>query len=86
MINYSWSKQYYKDLTEVQHQINDDWFKTNLNLLTDIGILYVPNLQKFFNKNGEEVQRITEEIETLHSANRDNSSRMQNPYGFTGFL
>ena len=34
---------------------NDDWFKTSLNLLKDTGILGVPNLQKFFNKNGKEI-------------------------------
>jgi len=54
--NKSWSKQYYEGLTEMQHQVNDDWFKTSLTLLKDTGILGVPNLRKFFNKNGEEVQ------------------------------
>jgi len=53
--NKSWSKQYYEGLTVAQHQANDDRFKTSLNLLKDTGILGVPNLQKFFNKNGKEI-------------------------------
>ena len=52
--NKSWSKQYYEGLTETQHRANDDWFKTSLNLLKNTGILGVPNLQKFINKNGKE--------------------------------
>ena len=52
----SWSRQYYDHLTEAQHEVNDDWFKDNLRLLKDTGILGVPNLQKFFNKKGEEVK------------------------------
>jgi len=59
--NKSWSKQYYKGLTEAQHQANDDWFKTSLNLLKDTGILVVPTLQKFFNKNGDELYEMTKE-------------------------
>ena len=51
----SWSKKYYEGLTETQHQANDDWFKTSLNLLKNTGIIGVPNLQKIFNKNGKEV-------------------------------
>ena len=51
----SWSKKYYKGLTEAQHKANDDWFKDMLRLLKDKGILAVPNLQKSFNKKGEEI-------------------------------
>jgi len=54
MANESWSKKYYNDLTEEQHKANDDWFKDTLRLLKDTGILAVPNLQKCFNKKGEE--------------------------------
>ena len=52
----NWSKKYYKGLTNTQHKINDDWFKNMLNYLKDTGILYVPNLNKSFNKQGEEVK------------------------------
>ena len=51
----SWSKKYYNGLTEAQHKINDNWFKNMLNFLNNTGILFVPNLQKSFNKKGVEV-------------------------------
>ena len=51
----SWSKKYYTGLTNTQHNINDDWFKNVLRVLKDSGILHVPNLNKSFNKKGEEV-------------------------------
>ena len=51
----SWSRKYYTRLTNTQHDINDDWFKNMLKYLKDKGILYVPNIQKSFNKKGEEV-------------------------------
>tara|TARA_R100000951_G_scaffold113971_1_gene117176 strand:+ start:157 stop:318 length:162 start_codon:yes stop_codon:yes gene_type:complete len=50
----SWSKKYYTDLTDAQHDVNDAWFKNMLSMLNDTGILYVPNLNKSFNKQGEE--------------------------------
>tara|TARA_R110002167_G_scaffold228112_1_gene433215 strand:+ start:60 stop:224 length:165 start_codon:yes stop_codon:yes gene_type:complete len=50
----SWSKKYYADLSEFEHDANDGWFKNMLSMLTDKGILYVPNLDKRFNKQGEE--------------------------------
>ena len=45
----SWSKKYYKGLTNTQHKINDDWFKDMLTFLKENGILHVPNLEKSFN-------------------------------------
>lgn len=51
----SWSRKHYISLTKAQHQLNDDWFKEMLSLLTNTGILVVPNLQKYFNKKGEEI-------------------------------
>lgn len=50
----SWSKKYYKGLTEEQHKANDAWFKSQLGMLKDTGVVVVPNLQKVFNKQGEE--------------------------------
>ena len=51
----SWSKKYYKGLTEVQHKANDVWFKNMLKVLKNTGVLAVPNLQKTFNKQGKEI-------------------------------
>jgi hypothetical protein len=52
----SWSKKYYADLSDFEHEANDEWFKNMLSMLKDGGILYVPNLAKSFNKQGEEVE------------------------------
>ena len=49
------SEKYYFHLDEFQHQVNDIWFNNMLNMLTDSGQLYVPILNKTFNKLGEEV-------------------------------
>tara|TARA_Y100000310_G_C19996288_1_gene496392 strand:- start:213 stop:401 length:189 start_codon:yes stop_codon:yes gene_type:complete len=51
-----WSKKYYEGLTEDQHKANDEWFRKALELLSDTGILGVPNIGKRFNKQGEEVK------------------------------
>jgi|TARA_Y100000294_G_scaffold16600_1_gene14672 hypothetical protein len=51
----SWSKKYYEGLNEAQHKVNDVWFKNMLKFLKDKGVLFVPNLQKTFNKKGEEI-------------------------------
>ena len=50
----SWSRKYYTWLEDWQHKANDTWFKKALELLTEKGVLFVPNLQKGFNKKGEE--------------------------------
>ena len=51
----SWSKKYYEGLTEAQHKANDDWFESKRKLLNYTGVLIVPNLQKSFNRKGEEI-------------------------------
>ena len=43
------------DLTPEQHEINNEWFKSMLSMLKDDGVLYVPVLDKEFNKKGEEI-------------------------------
>ena len=43
------------DLTPEQHEINNEWFKSMLSMLNPDGQLYVPCLNKSFNKSGEEV-------------------------------
>ena len=50
-----WSQSYFTNLTSDQHNVNNEWFKSMLNMLTDSGELYVPILNKTFNKLGEEI-------------------------------
>ena len=50
-----WSQSYFTNLTPAQHNANNRWFKSIRDKLTDSGILYVPILDKEFNKLGEEV-------------------------------
>ena len=50
-----WSESYFNDLTLYEHNVNNNWFKSMLTMLKDDGILYVPILDKEFNKLGEEV-------------------------------
>lgn len=49
----SWSRKYYGGLTDWEHDANDLWFKQSLELLTDTGVLIVPNLNIAFNKKGD---------------------------------
>jgi len=67
MATYSqWSQSYFvndtsrddivvADLTPEQHETNNKWFKSMLSMLKDDGELYVPCLNKSFNKLGEEI-------------------------------
>ena len=50
-----WSQSYFTDLTLDQHDVNNQWFQCMRDRLTDSGILYVPILDKEFNKLGEEL-------------------------------
>ena len=43
------------NLTPEQHQINNEWFNNMLSMLKDDGVLYVPILNKSFNRLGEEI-------------------------------
>ena len=43
------------NLTPDQHNMNNRWFQSMLDKLTDSGQLYVPCLDKSFNKLGEEI-------------------------------
>ena len=49
-----WSQSYFDNLTPNQHNVNNQWFQSMRDRLTDSGILYVPILDKTFNKLGEE--------------------------------
>ena len=43
------------NLTPEQHETNNEWFHNMLSMLTPDGQLYVPCLNKSFNKSGEEI-------------------------------
>ena len=52
-----WSQKYYKDLQSgVFHDINNKWFNLMIYHLKDDGVLNVPDLDKSFNKQGEEIK------------------------------
>ena len=54
-----WSQQYFHGLTPFQHTVNNTWFETMFEIaLKEDGILYVPVLDKYFNKEGDEMYRV----------------------------
>ena len=67
MATYSqWSQSYFvndtsrndivvANLTPEQHETNNEWFHNMLTMLKSDGVLYVPCLDKSFNKQGEEI-------------------------------
>ena len=50
------SHTYYNTLTPMQHAANNAWFAQMLSYLKEDGVLYVPVLDKRFNKQGEEIK------------------------------
>ena len=58
-----WSQSYFTDLTPDQHNANNRWFQSIRDKLTDSGVLYVPILDKEFNKSGEEVNTNSDKSE-----------------------
>jgi len=52
----NWSQTYFTNLTLDQHIANNNWLMNTLTMLKDDGILYVPVLDKNFNRLGEEVE------------------------------
>ena len=50
-----WSESYFTNLTPDKQDANNNWFQSMRDRLTDSGILYVPILDKEFNKLGEEL-------------------------------
>ena len=63
MANYQqWSQTYYTNLTPDQHNMNNRWFQSIRDKLTDSGQLYVPNLNKTFNRLGEELWHLAKTI------------------------
>ncbi len=53
----SWSQSYMKEyrLTFEEHHLNNEWFNNMLSMLKPNGKLYVPLIDKTFNKLGEEI-------------------------------
>ena len=43
------------NLTPEHHEINNEWFKSMLSMLKPDGQLYVPCLNKSFNRLGDEI-------------------------------
>ena len=50
----NWSQTYFTNLTLDEHTANNNWFRSMLYMLKEDGLLYVPILNKSFNKLGEE--------------------------------
>ncbi len=51
----NWSQTYFTNLTLEQHIVNNNWLMNTLTMLKDDGVLYVPTLNKSFNRLGEEI-------------------------------
>ena len=51
-----WSQTYFTNLTLDQHISNNNWFRSMLTMLKDDGILYVPILDKNFDRLGRLVK------------------------------
>ena len=51
----NWSQTYFTNLTLDEHIANNNWLMNTLTMLKDDGVLYVPTLNKSFNKLGEEL-------------------------------
>ena len=54
-INMAFSQTYYPNLDPYEQQYNDIWFMKMLSMLKDDGVLFIPDLNKSFNKLGQEV-------------------------------
>ena len=57
----NWSQTYFTNLTLDQHIANNNWLMNTLTMLKDDGVLYVPVLDKNFNRLGEEVNNNKED-------------------------
>ena len=51
-----WSQKYYGDIPDWFHDINNKWFNLMIYHLKEDGVLYVPDLDKSFIKQAEEIQ------------------------------
>ena len=57
----NWSQTYFTNLTLDQHIANNNWLMNTLTMLKDDGVLYVPVLDKYFNRLGEQVNNNKED-------------------------
>ena len=53
----TWSEKYF-NCTPNEHRANDAWFHEMRRHLTDDGVLYVPCINRSFNKQGEEISNV----------------------------
>ena len=51
----AFSQTYYPNLDPYEQQYNDIWVMKMLSMLKDDGVLFIPDLNKSFNKLGKEV-------------------------------
>ena len=51
----TWSHTSFTNLTLEQHIVNNNWLLNTLSMLKEDGELYVPCLNKSFNRLGEEI-------------------------------
>ena len=82
----NWSQTYFTNLTLDQHIANNNWLMNTLTMLKDDGILYVPVLDKNFNRLGEEVNNNKEDNQNgnlskmgskLHKQSNNNQTNIQ---------
>ena len=52
----NWRQTYFTNLSITEHAINNRWFMNTLSYLKEDGVLYVPVLDKEFNKKGKEIK------------------------------
>ena len=81
-----WSQSYFPDLTLDQHDVNNQWFQCMRDRLTDSGILYVPILDKEFNKLGEELWYLLTSIVTLEEERMASNLSVLNVNQFVQFI
>ena len=56
------SEKYFKGLTPHQHYVNNVWFIETLDKLKDTGKLYIPVINKTFNKYGDLIEWILQQL------------------------
>ena len=62
--HHNWSQTYLKgyQLTWEEHHYNNEWFNDMLTMLKPEGQIYVPLINKSFNKLGEEIDNKEETL------------------------
>jgi len=56
-----WSQKYYGNaIPDEFHNLNNKWFNLTIQYLKEDGVLYVPDLDKSFNKDGQEIFTIVQ--------------------------